>query len=110
VYRSCLLCERTQCCRAYLAFDAATVCVYAKAAVLCAFSVMSFPCLVGSWIDVGGWTLSPRWSKEAWDLLLPVKVLGSSPHYVAVYLSPGADVSDTGLVCGCQFCCACLKP
>jgi hypothetical protein len=43
VYGSRLLCERTQCRRAYLAFDAAAICVDAEAVFLYVFFVVSRP-------------------------------------------------------------------
>ena len=108
MYGSYLLCEWTQCCRAYLAFNPAAVCIDAEAAFLCVLSVVSRLRLLSGRVNVGGWA-SGR-GEEAWDLFLSVEALGLSIHHVAVDLLPGADVSDAGLVCTCRLRCACLKP
>jgi hypothetical protein len=105
-----MLCEWTQCCRAYLAFDAATVCVDAEAVFLCALFVVLFPCSLGSRVNVGDWAVSLRWSEEARDLFLCQDTLDLLALYIFVYFLLGACVSDAGLVCGCWLCCACLEP
>ena len=110
MYGSYLLCEWTQCCRAYLAFDPAAVCVDAEAAFLCVLSVVSRLRLLSGRVNVGGRASSPGRSKEAWDLFLSVEALGLPIHHVAVDLLPRAGVPDAGLVCTCRLRCACLKP
>jgi hypothetical protein len=108
VYRSRLLCERTQRRRAYLAFNAAAICVDAKAVFLYVFFVVSRPRFLSGRINVSGWALSLWRREEARNLLLPVEVFSPHARYVVVDLLPGAGVSAS-LVCDCRLCCVCLK-
>jgi hypothetical protein len=103
------LCEWTQCCRAYLALNAAAVCVDAEAVFLCVLFVVSRLCSLSSRVNVGGQALSPGWSEEAWNLFLCLDAVDLLALYILVYFLLGAGMFDAGLVYSCWLCCVLLE-